>query len=142
MTSFPDNKKFGGTDIRVVTDTHKDNFKTLNMHSPSTSGESKDMEGKMVADSPITTLSDTPFSPPTGHWDVGDTIRYGDNKWMMLGEDNESSAGHGFDQDLVALGKIRLGANAHRQGRYVGVDVQVLGQKQQQMEIRDPLHKR
>ncbi|THV50334.1 hypothetical protein BGAL_0155g00210 [Botrytis galanthina] len=89
MTSFADNKKFGGMDIRVVTETQKDIFKTLDMSSPSTNGESKGMEVKMVVDSPATTLTDTPFSPPTGHWDIGDIIRYGDRKWMMLGEDNE-----------------------------------------------------
>lgn len=98
MTSFPDNKKFGGMDIRVVTDTHKDIFKTLDMNSSSTNGKSKDMEVKMVADSPIATLTDTPFSPPTGHWDIGDTIRCGDKKWMMLGSDNEWHVHKGPDE--------------------------------------------
>ncbi|TGO31510.1 hypothetical protein BHYA_0616g00020 [Botrytis hyacinthi] len=82
----------------IGTDTHKDIFKTLDMHSPSTNGESKDMEVEMVADSPTATLTDTPFSPPTGRWDIGDTIRYGDKKWMMLGSDNEWHEHNGPDK--------------------------------------------
>ncbi|KAF7910443.1 hypothetical protein EAE99_011217 [Botrytis elliptica] len=98
MASFPDNRRFGVTDIRVVTDAHNDIFKTLDMYSPSTSGESKDMEINAVGNSPITPLTDTSFSPPTGHWDIGDIVRYGDKKWMMLGSDNEWHEHEGADE--------------------------------------------
>ncbi|TGO21474.1 hypothetical protein BPAE_0217g00060 [Botrytis paeoniae] len=71
------------------------------MHSPSTNGESKDMDMKVVGDSPTTTLTDTPFSPPTGHWDIRDTIGYGDKKWM---NDNEWHEHEGPDE--FSLGNL------------------------------------
>ncbi|TEY36328.1 hypothetical protein BOTCAL_0558g00060 [Botryotinia calthae] len=106
MTTLSDNKKFSGMDIRLVTDTHEDNnSKPLDIQSPSESGISKDMEIDVFGDSPITPLTDTStipstntstteskdtsFTPPTGHWDVGDTIRYGDKKWMILRSDHK-----------------------------------------------------
>ncbi|KAF7947944.1 hypothetical protein EAE96_009014 [Botrytis aclada] len=107
MTSLSDNKFLGGTNIRMVTDTQQDNnSKALDMHSPYTNGAFKYMEEKIVADSPTTTLTDTsngesndkPFYPPAGHWDIGDTIRHGDKKWMMLGSDNEWHEHEGPDE--------------------------------------------
>ncbi|KAF7869914.1 hypothetical protein EAF04_004698 [Stromatinia cepivora] len=69
------------------------------MASPMDKGNPNDMEIEAVEGTPTT---NAPFIPPAGVWDVGDIVRHGKDKWMILGSDQQWHEGKGpedFDID-------------------------------------------
>ncbi|ATZ56009.1 hypothetical protein BCIN_12g05490 [Botrytis cinerea B05.10] len=76
-------KVFGDSQITPLTDTPTTPLKDTSTASL------KDKSTAPLINTLTTESKDTSFTPPTGHWDIGDTIRYGDKKWMILRNDHK-----------------------------------------------------
>ncbi|KAI9644342.1 hypothetical protein NHQ30_007699 [Ciborinia camelliae] len=71
------------------------------MASSTDNVNSNDMEIEIVANTTNASTSTTPFSPPAGSCDVGDIIRHGKDKWMILGNDQEWHEGEGPEDSII-----------------------------------------